>query len=607
MQINPFKQFIFGSWDFSTGISKITADGNESELLWQNGEISGTFVCTNDLGKWSLAVEKCGSKTVIHSSVSLNAPVKHLHFSVLECQDIPFEHILTSAMKMGGCKVFMPPVDEEKSFDSFYTFALSSGEKTLLITHPLDLECWAKVSGRVKGNSVSLDICAEADHFSGLQITFPDVTFEVGSGITMLQDYAGNNIETDRQFPAPQPGWNTWDYYRWTITENEVLKNAEFIAKDPVLSRYIKRIIIDDGWQYCYGEWHANSYFPSGMKKLAAEIRKLNFTPGLWVAPVCVEPHARIAQLDYDMLALSEGGQPTLAFECMRRNAFVLDPTVEKSRKFLRELFDRLVRDGFGYCKLDFLAAVLNARRYHDQSIQRSQIMRHLMQSITDGVNGRAEIMGCNYPYMAGNRFVSISRVGGDIHSDWGNIKGNTLHVAYRFWMNKKLWINDPDFALCRGVETSDYPDTLQPILVLCKPEMEYIKVINNTYSNATERELEVLLSIVLMAAGAVNLSDDLTKLNEAGLSLARKVVAAESGEAAIPLDLFTTELPAKWMQKLAHGGRFLLVNWFDEPQEFKLDVPGLPDKATDFWKGKTITVPDEIVLAPHSCLLLEY
>ena len=109
------------------------------------------------------------------------------------------------------------------------------------------------------------------------------------------------------------------------------------------------------------------------------------------------------------------------------------------------------------------------------------------------------------------------------------------------------------------------------------------------------------------MAGGAVNLSDDLTKLNEAGLELARKVVSAESGEAAIPLDMFSAELPAKWQQKLAHGGRTLIVNWFDTPMEYKLDIPGLPEKALDFWKGKTIQVPQEIVLAPHSCLLLQY
>ena len=56
--------------------------------------------------------------------------------------------------------------------------------------------------------------------------------------------------------------------------------------------------------------------------------------------------------------------------------------------------------------------------------------------------------------------------------------------------------------------------------------------------------QMEVLLSIALAAGGAVNLSDRMSRLNESGLDLARRTVAAESGEAAIPLDLFASEIP---------------------------------------------------------------
>ena len=606
MSTSPFQLLNFENCNLSLGKSKIIADDKTYDINWLLKD-DNNFYSENELGKWQLSIKNVGNKTIVSTSAQLLTQVKHLHYSIIECDNIPFEHILSSSMKMGGCKVFTSPEPEEKKFDAFYTLSLSKNNNTLLISWPLNLSSWAKAQGKVKDNILSLDICADIDHYSNLDISFPDITFESGNGITLLQNYANDNIENKKEIPNAVPGWNTWDYYRWTITEEEVLKNAEFIAKDPILSQHIKRIIIDDGWQYCYGEWHANSYFPSGTKKLANEIKKLNFTPGIWVAPVCVEPHARIAQLDYDMLAWNEGGQPTLAFDCMRRKGFVIDPTVEKSKKFLKDLFDRLIKDGYEYFKLDFLAAVLDARRYHDASIPRSQIMRVLMQSINEGVDNRATIMGCNYPYMAGNKFVAASRVGGDIHSDWGCIKSNTLSVAYRFWMNRKLWLNDPDFAVCRGVDTTDYPDTLQPVLVFCEPGMEYHPLAEKTFSSATEKELEILLSIVLMAAGAVNLSDDLTKLNEHGLELARKVVSAEQGKTAIPLDLFSSKLPSKWQQELAHGGRILLVNWLDEAQIIKVDIPNLPEKATNFWTGKTMTVPKEIELAPRSCLLLQY
>lgn len=163
----------------------------------------------------------------------------------------------------------------------------------------------------------------------------------------MMEQWADINTEVRKKFDQPVDcGWNSWDYYRWTISEEEVLRNAEFIARDPVLSKRIKRIIVDDGWQYCYGEWQANPRFPNGMRYLAAELAKMGFEPGLWFAPSIVEPHARIAQLDSDLLALSDGGQPCLAYECMRRYGFVLDPTVPASRKFVRDLFDEYAGDG---------------------------------------------------------------------------------------------------------------------------------------------------------------------------------------------------------------------------------------------------------------------
>jgi hypothetical protein len=345
----------------------------------------------------------------------------------------------------------------------------------------------------------------------------------------------------------------------------------------------------------------------SRLPEFGTKKRQMDFIPGIWLAPSIIEPHSPIAQLHYDMLACSEGGQPCLAFECMRRKGFVLDPTVEKSQKFLRELFDRMVKEGYEYFKLDFLELTMNARQFADKNVPRSQILRLLMQGICDGVAGRAEIMGCNYTFMTGNKYVTAARVGSDIHATWYGAQENALNVAYRFWMNKKLWINDPDFAVCRGVETSDHPETLQPVLVVCEPDSAYDPVYSKTFASARKHELEVLLSVTLMSGGAVNWSDDLTKLNSDGLDLARKVVSAEPGEAAIPLDICSSIRPARWLQKLSGGGRALLINWEDHEAEMVLDFPELPEKARDFWRGREISVPQKTVLPPHSCLLLEW
>ena len=123
---------------------------------------------------------------------------------------------------------------------------------------------------------------------------------------------------------------------------------------------------------------------------------------------------------------------------------------------------------------------------------------------------------------------------------------------------------------------------------------------------------LEVLLSVVLAAAGAVNLSDKMTLLNDEGLYLARKVVSAESGEAARPLDLFSSDRPARYLQKLKSGWRVLLINWSDAARTMSFDLAAhgvCASSATDFWSEKPVAVGSgklEFELAPRSCKLIE-
>ena len=280
----------------------------------------------------------------------------------------------------------------------------------------------------------------------------------------------------------------------------------------------------------------------------------MKFVPGLWFAPTIVEPHARIAQMDYDMLAMGESGKPCLSFQCMKRHGFVLDPTVPKVRKYLFDMFKRYADMGYGYFKLDFLGSTLGARKFADASVPRSQIVRKIVEPVYEAVNGKARILGCNYNFEAGNKVVDAVRVGGDIHATWKGICHNVASVAARFWGNKRLWLNDPDFALCRSLDTANDPDMTRLLccLVYITPEMTDSKFCEFPLVEEVSRpQAEILLSIVLAVAGAVNLSDNLPRLNERGLELARRVVGADSGDAAIPVDLFCSDKPSYWFQKV--------------------------------------------------------
>ena len=613
-QTDPFAGHHAGWLDISRSVSEICDDSGCRSLEWFPAD-DGSFSAEDKTAVFTMTVTKCaaGCKILITARWKQKLP-EHFVFTPLHFPALTVDHAFFCGERTGQARSARFPLNAGVSFSGRHYAVLTKEKESVLFSTPLEQDHDNFFRGTGDGKLLLNLRCDFEFHHNDIEGTtvFDPITITAGNGISLLEQYGNSCRKNEQDFSQkPEYGWNSWDYYRWTISEEEVLKNAEFIAADPVLKQHVKRIIVDDGWQYCYGEWEANPLFPHGMKYLADELHKMGFKAGLWLAPAIVEPHCRIAQLDYDMLACSEGGQPCLAYECMARKGFVLDPTVPKTQKYIERLIDRYASMGYEYFKLDFLSSVMNAPRFSDRKIPRCRILRLLMDAVSRGAAGRSEILGCNYHFYNGTSYVNAVRVGGDIHSSWQSIKSNTVSVAGMFWANKKLWLNDPDFALCRNPETSDDPDIqrLKPCLVFCGPQSGFQKNYERHFASTTLTEQQVLLSIDLISGGAVNLSDNMPMLNESGLELARKIVTAESGSSGIPLDIFERQLPVYWHQKLKKGGRFLVINWEDEEQNFEIDLScaGNPAGLRDFWNGKVEKTPSRITLPPHSCKLWEY
>ena len=626
-------RFDAGKYSFINGNFKLE---NLSPVLMMNGKNVpfGTWKITKSSatgmtatadgksGSWELkaAVDAAGKLTL-----TLNGKLKDV------CEDlavwyfdqatIPADHLAVQGAGMGGCSLI--PLNgkgvKKSSFDAYTMMLITKKNTQLALSFPLvgdhqEVMCGAGEKGKVSDLKAGFRI----KHITAKNFKLKPLSFRVGDGFRSLYAYGEENKETDRDFtPYTDPGWNSWDYYRWTVTEDEVLENAEFIAKDPVLSKHVKKIIIDDGWQYAYGEWDANSLFPHGMPWMAKQLKKLKFKPGLWIAPTMLDPHSRIAQMEPEMLGKAENGQGTLCMRIMGRNTFVLDPTVEKSQKFIYDLFDRYAGYGYEYFKLDFLGATGSARQFTDKKIGRGHLMDLTIGIARKATLGRAHILGCNYTFNGGQHNVDMARIGGDIHARWGSIVENTPSVALRFWANKKLWVNDPDFALCRGFDTSDDPQLTQMrcSLVFVAPDQTDPNFAPGNWAlvNMNRPQAEVLLSIALCAGGSINLSDKMTRLNESGLDLARRTVSAPSGDAALPLDLFSSALPKYWLQRVTDSHRrLLMVNWEDAPAVLRIDLKAYgiePKSIVNFWNDKTVRAKNGIIeteLPPRSCLFTD-
>ncbi len=568
--------------------------------------------------RFKLALRETRAGQVVRVDMSGEIPEGATDVEIMPLVTGPLtvDHVLVHGRRMGGCDAIVPGREGTREYESSFFNCLTLDSTTCMLSHPLVQEQPAYVCGKISGGRLDeLSVLTRIDYPAGRTVEAIPLTIMAGrDGHAMLQAWAMENTREERNFACLEAGWNSWDYYRWTISEEEVLNNARFIAADPVLSKYVKRIIVDDGWQYCYGEWDANPRFPSGMEYLARELRSLGFEPGLWFAPTIVEPHAQIAQMDYDMLACGLSGEPCLAYACMQRLGFVLDPTRDKVRKWLYDLFARYADMGYTYFKLDFLWQTLKAPRFHDLTVPKGRIMELVTMPIREATRGRAKILGCNYQLEGGGDYVDLVRTSGDIHAVWDAVKNNVGSISSRYWSHNRFWINDPDFALCRSRETADDPDLerLKPCLVGVTPDMKDAGACGRSLVDIDIAGLQVLLSLVVVSGGAVNLSDNLPRLNPAGLNLARKVVAAAPGDAGIPLDLFKSKYPRQWVQQYEHGQRVLVINWENEPARVELDLAGMEvatDAVRDFWQGGSVDHAGGVIsldLAPRSCRLFE-
>jgi len=607
----------------------------EAELDGKNFKLDGwkpvpgekrglAFAARTRQGAWILRIIPSGAKGGSLFEVALEGRPLRRHQTVvlkpLAFKKFPARHVLIHGRKMGGCESRLLQPGKTALLTSHFFIAITRRSKTLLLSQPLLQKETSNFSARIAGKTIrELAAATTFEPCPRRLLRSAPVTISASpQGHDLLVNWAKLQVSEPAPLVSPkESGWNTWDYYRWTITEEEVYKNAELIAGDPVLSRHVKRIIIDDGWQYCYGEWEPNSLFPSGMKKLARNLNRMGFTPGLWFAPTIAEPHSRLAQLYPETLAAGASGFPCLAFSCMERKGFLLDPTHPQVRSGWQELFRRYADYGYRYFKLDFLAWTVRARRFYQAGVGPGELMRQIIAPIRQSVGPQSRLLGCNFSFDGGMGLVDDVRISSDIHAKWSSVKENAGSVAARFWAQERLWINDPDFTLCRGEMTSDDPNLhrLKPLLPFVRAEdanpqgMDYL----DSLVDLSRDEAEVLASLVITSGGAMNLSDNLPRLNASGLDLLRRAVQAEKGSAAIPLDLFRSKYPAVWVQKLSSGlHRVLLINWSDRTAFLQADMAGLNVPALrvrNFWTGEPIRVKGgklEAHLKPHSCLLAE-
>ena len=102
---------------------------------------------------------------------------------------------------------------------------------------------------------------------------------------------------------AFEPVWCAWGYER-TFTVDEVIGTLP-----KVVELGFKWVDVDDGYQYCEGDWDANPRIgPDGMRRMTDAIHDAGMLAKLWWAPLAADPESRLAAEHPELLLVQKDG-----------------------------------------------------------------------------------------------------------------------------------------------------------------------------------------------------------------------------------------------------------------------------------------------------------
>jgi hypothetical protein len=422
-----------------------------------------------------------------------------------------------------------------------------------------------------------------------MTIEFPDDVFE---GLERYAKFMAkvNNITLKEK---PLCGWCSWYYIYPNITEEEVIKNLNFLAEN--LKDYgLEYIQIDRGYTQTGYDWITyNSKFPHGMKWIAEQIHNKGFKAGLWFSPFWLGRDSKFYKPEwiYDTI----NSKPDQERNRVRHWAGwgdALDFSNEEVLGYLKNLFTKVTKEWeYDYLKLDYLQLGLKEEQNLAQvllekgeikdvikyprknmNITPTESYINAMSAIKEAAGDETFIMGCSRTYLHTFGYADAYRVVSDIQTklclSWecGTPRAAT-GVARKYYFNGKIYWNDPDCFVVRAPFTLD--------------------------------QARIRAAIDAFSGGMLMTSDKMYALAPEKLELVKKTLPPYPVSAR-PIDLFEKEMPEVWLWEIDKNfGKWHVLgvfNYNDEKivREISYEYLGLdPSKKHilyDFWKKKMPT-----------------
>lgn len=476
---------------------------------------------------------------------------------------------------------------EKENVDSGFVFTPKMGAKF-----------YSHVSYKQKKSGVELSIITVIPKsFEGV-IESEEWTIRYGENVYALLEKEINVYEKRDDFAKPI-GWSTWDYYFTDANEDDVKANVDFISSDDTLKEKIRYIALDDGWQQREGDWKSGIRYPSGLKSLCAYINDKGMEAGIWIAPTRLHFLCATVMRRNEFLVRNDDGDPI-----MDEDMYVLDPTHPDGEKFLRETFEYIKESGFTFVKLDFVSNLLKVERFYDKSAGPYDALKKLFGLARECLGENCHIMGCSLPYLIGYGLADSRRSGVDIHNTYKHLKKCFEMACHQLPSNERVYRLDLDYLVVRGKETSDDDKTN----VLNPKQNFYVKTPVETFrwrdgADFTITEAKLWCAIMLVTGSSVFLGDNLTKLNEKGLDLIKRVLNNVDFHSAKPRISSSEGIPEVWEKE----NLLTVFNFSDEQKTYMVNAEN--GNYQDIFTDDTYEITTNTLtlkINPHDCICLK-
>ena len=258
--------------------------------------------------------------------------------------------------------------------------------------------------------------------------------------------------------PLPPSGWCSWYFYYQEINEDEVKRNADWIAEN--LKDYgAVYVQLDDGWQgtgHGLGEnrdWTTiDKRFPSGMDRLARHIKSLGLKPGIWLAPHGQSNEAVVKSNHGVFMLKPDGTSASSTWE----GKYLVDPSTPESQQYLKKLFSTLSGWGYEYFKIDGQPIVVREYRNKKASMKNpsddtDELYRDTLESIRSAIGPDRYLLGCWVVPLEGVGLMNGSRIGADVLPNWDGFKFALRATMEYYFLHNIAWYADPDVLVVRS------------------------------------------------------------------------------------------------------------------------------------------------------------